>query len=326
MTGLALLQADARRLPLADASVHCVVTSPPYWQQRDYGTAEQLGREPVHDCLGWATGARCGACYVCRMVEAFAEVWRVLRPEGTTWLNLGDTYASGGWGGGYGAFIDDFPGRVETAKSKSGYRAAPAGLKDKDLAGIPWRVALALQAAGWVLRSDIIWAKPNPMPSSIHDRPTTAHEHIFLLAKQRHYYYDHDAVREPATGKPQRRLAERKPRAGHRAPQTYSTATLATEPEHDSPDGRRNLRTVWTEPVGRYSGAHFAAFPERLVEPCILAGCPRGGVVLDPFAGSGTTGRVALRLGRSAILCDLSREYLTTCARERTSGIQVDLL
>jgi DNA modification methylase len=189
-----LVNANALQIPLADQSVHCVVTSPPYWALRDYGTPGQLGLEPLHDCLGWATSDNCGACYVCHMRAVFAEVWRVLRDDGTLWLNLGDSYnGSGGAGGDYN------PGGLKAGQPKyPGHRGA--GLKVKDLVGIPWRVAFALQADGWYLRSDIIWAKPNPMPESVTDRPTKAHEYLFLFSKSPKYYYDAHAIRENGEG------------------------------------------------------------------------------------------------------------------------------
>jgi site-specific DNA-methyltransferase (adenine-specific) len=219
------------------------------------------------------------------MVKVFREVRRVLRDDGTLWLNLGDSYASGGRGGGVKGE------RGEKQRSNKGAllgpKRAPDGFKSKDLVGIPWRVAFALHADGWYLRSDIIWHKPNPMPESVTDRPTKAHEYLFLLAKSERYYYDIAAIREP-----------------------FADA-LQSDP---SANGGRNRRTVWTVTPQPYRGAHFAVMPEALVEPCILAGSRRGNRVLDPFAGSGTVGVVALRHGRRFIGMELNPDY---CAMAR---------
>jgi DNA modification methylase len=277
-----IVQAEARALPLRDGCVNCVVTSPPYWGLRDYHAAAQIGLEPTP------------AAYVAALVAVFREVWRVLRDDGTVWLNLGDSYAAQG----VMSARRDHSGDTFFATHSQGSRMATAGVtrtlgaKPKDLVGIPWRVAFALQADGWYLRSDIIWHKPNPMPESCRDRPTKAHEYVFLLAKSARYAYDAGAIREAV----QVSTIERS-RYGQLA--------------GDNETGR-NKRSVWTIPTLPYSGAHFATMPEALVEPCILAGCPVGGLVLDPFLGSGTVGAVAERLGRRWVGCDLTYHALST--------------
>jgi DNA modification methylase len=281
---------------LPDESVHCVVTSPPYWGLRDYGVADQLGLEPTPEQ------------YVENMVAVFREVRRVLRSDGTVWLNLGDSYASGEIGrhDGYN------PTRANgtTTRKPFGERrqgTLDTGLKPKDLVGIPWRVAFALQADGWYLRSDVIWSKPNPMPESVTDRPTKSHEYVFLLAKSPRYYFDADAVRETALQPAGEAIAT----GQHKVHDTRGNGAsrLTTLGTNQGAAGR-NIRTVWTVATQPYPGAHFAVFPEKLIEPCILAGCPVDGVVLDPFGGSGTTARVANRLSRRAVLIDLNPDYL----------------
>jgi DNA modification methylase len=269
-------------------SVQAIVTSPPYWGLRDYGNPGQLGQEPTPDA------------YVAAMVEVFREAKRVLRDDGTLWLNLGDTYSAQRWTGkGEGQPIN---------KKKDGHRdlnlVRESGLPDKNLVGIPWKVAFALQADGWILRSEIIWHKPGVMPEPVTDRPTRAHEQIFLFAKQQKYHYDHEAIKEPAvTG------------AWDALPPIGGKKLLGENgnPKHSgnqpASDGMRNKRDVWTISIKPYAGAHFATFPPDLIEPCILAGAPVGGVVLDPFGGSGTTGMVANRLSRKAVLIELNPEY-----------------
>jgi len=253
-------------------SVNCCVTSPPYFGLRDYGIDGQIGLEDTPKA------------FVAKMVEVFREVRRVLRDDGTCWLNLGDSYAgSGGAGtqftkGGIAATGVEAPSTYKDAKHTPARKLD--GLKPKDLIGIPWKVAFALQADGWYLRQDIIWHKPNPMPESVRDRCTKAHEYIFLLTKSNKYWYDSDAVREDCVA--------------------ANKAGNAT----------RNRRSVWSINTKPYKGAHFATFPQKLVEPCVLAGCPAGGVVLDPFGGSGTTAAVAVDNGRKAVLCELNEEYI----------------
>ena len=249
---------------LPDGSVHCCVTSPPYYGLRDYGVAGQIGLEETPEA------------YVAKLVDVFREVRRVLRDDGTLWVNLGDSYAAGGGTGKPGPNAT-----VGNTLSGCQYRAlTPVGLASKNLLGIPWRVAFALQADGWILRQDIIWHKPNPMPESVKDRCTKAHEYLFLLAKKPRYWFDANAIREPQKESSLKRLL---PGA--------------------------NRRSVWSICPRPYKGAHFAVFPPALVEPCIKAGCPAGGTVLDPFGGSGTTGQVAKSLGRNAILIELNHAY-----------------
>jgi DNA modification methylase len=266
-------------------SVNCVVTSPPYWGLRDYGEPGQLGLEPTPEA------------YVAAMVDVFREVRRVLRSDGTVWLNLGDSYAQSANTGGTASI----QGSAKRVGAMNGHtRAIPFGLKPKDLVGIPWRVAFALQADGWYLRSDIIWSKPNPMPESVTDRPTKSHEYLFLLTKSPRYWYDADAVREPHLQVTLDRI-EKPLHQRHPDNVGVGIPPVATG---------RNIRSVWTVATQPYPGAHFATFPPKLIEPCIKAGCPEQGVVLDPFAGSGTTGMVAQSLSRRAVLIDLSMDYL----------------
>ena len=282
---------------LPDSCVHTCVTSPPYFGLRDYGMEGQIGLEDTPEA------------FVARLVEVFREVRRVLRDDGTLWLNLGDSYntqnsgAKNGIGASYGRTIDkeghDRPSRAATGIRRS----LQEGLKPKDLIGIPWRVAFALQADGWYLRQDIIWAKPNPMPESVTDRCTKAHEYIFLFSKSPKYYFDHLAMKEPGVWP-----AGTKGAKGSAARQA-EVGVNARPPEYKIYDGLRNKRSVWTVTTKPFKGAHFATFPPDLIEPCVLAGCPVGGTVLDPFGGSGTTAGVALKHGRNAILCELNPDY-----------------
>lgn len=290
-----LIQADARHIPLHEQSVHCVVTSPPYWGLRDYGIAGQLGLEATPEE------------YVATLVTVFREVRRVLRDDGTVWLNLGDSYAANR------SYQVRDNKHVDVGNTMAS--SVPPGLKPKDLIGIPWRVAFALQADGWWLRSDIIWAKPNPMPESVTDRPTKAHEYIFLLSKSERYYYDAEAVKEPATSPLNSRLP------APRGSEPYAVASgVGRTPQlfTRKNDGSRNRRTVWTLATQPYKGAHFATFPEKLIEPCVKAGCPVGGFVLDPFVGSGTTLAVAQALGRHGVGLELKWDYLKL-AQERVA-------
>lgn len=294
---------------LESDSVDCAVTSPPYWGLRDYGHDGQLGLEPTPEA------------YTQNMVGVFREVRRVLKPTGTLWLNLGDSYAQGGSGGqsasstlkgnGHGGGKKLSP-YLQEQNGKQVSRRAPEGLKPKDLVGIPWRVAFALQADGWYLRQDIIWHKPNPMPESVTDRCTKAHEYLFLMAKSERYFYDHEAVKEEAvsTAPSGNGFAGRQGGAAH-----MPMGGGEGSDERWQPGGKRNRRDVWTIPTKPFKGAHFAVMPEVLVEPCILAGCPVGGLVLDPFTGSGTVGAVAVRLGRRFIGCELNPEYAAMARR-----------
>lgn len=292
-------------------SVDCCVTSPPYFGLRDYGHEGQMGLEESPEA------------YVHAQVGLFREVCRVLKPMGTLWLNLGDTYvrSPNKGGSGPGGKNADYSDTYTTAQSarvgsidgavgradRPGSRASDPSLKTKDLIGIPWRVAFALQADGWYLRSDIIWAKPNPMPESVTDRPTKSHEYLFLLTKSERYYFDHEAIKEDAV----RGAAGSTFNTGKTAEHQLGRSSTAERVE----DGKRNRRDVWTIPTKPFKGAHFAVMPEALVEPCILAGCPEGGTVLDPFTGSGTVGAVALRLGRRFIGCELNPDYAEMAQR-----------
>lgn len=319
-----LVNANSLNIPLRDQCVQMAVTSPPYWGLRDYGVEGQLGLEATLEE------------FVEQMVRVFREVWRVLREDGTLWLNLGDSYSGGGRGGNG----DEITGRAKNASQCSHFIAG----KPKDLVGIPWRVAFALQADGWYLRSDIIWSKPNPMPESVTDRPTKAHEYLFLLSKRAHYYYDAEAVREPVSGNTHARISQdlaaqvgsfranggNKTNGPMKAVLRGSSRKLAEEGSGIKANrsmesalalqvSNRNMRSVWEIPTAPYSGTHFATFPPALVEPCIKAGSKPGDMILDPFAGSGTTLLVARKLGRQAVGMDLSYSYLHDQARNRLS-------
>lgn len=282
---------ELRKMPAG--YVYTCVTSPPYWGLRDYGEDDQLGLEPTPDE------------YVARLVGIMAEVKRVLRDDGTLWLNLGDSYAGGAGGRGDGnSEIGRADGTTGRPSQKHNGKRIPRrveSLKPKDLVGVPWRMAFALQADGWYLRSDIIWVKPNPMPESVTDRPTKSHEYIFLLTKQARYYYDAEAIAEMSSGLTGGAFGPNNPKG---------TLRQDTGRERPPDSGKRNRRTVWTVPTQPYSGAHFAVFPPKLIEPCIRAGCPAGGIVLDPFLGSGTTAAVAKSLGRDYIGIELNAEYI----------------
>jgi len=344
---------------LPDGFAHTCVTSPPYWGLRDYGHDGQIGLEETPDA------------YVERMVAVFREVRRVLRDDGTLWLNLGDSYATGA------GKVGDRPGGGAQGDGWQGAKTSPnrlpiEGLKPKDLVGIPWRVAFALQADGWYLRSDIIWHKPNPMPESVTDRPTKAHEYVFLMSKSPRYYYDADAIKERSfTGS----------NAVNRAARVHATGGAITGGTSDiqTRSETKNKRSVWTVTTRPFSGAHFACYPPELIKPCIAAGCPettcaicgapwiritqrivdrvspskryegtskrndadsprvtshretlgweptcehnergQGGIVLDPFFGSGTTGMVAESLGRRWFGIELNPEY-EPLIRQRTA-------
>jgi site-specific DNA-methyltransferase (cytosine-N4-specific) len=245
-----------------DNTFQCCITSPPYWGLRDYGIKNQIGAEMVLDD------------YIHNLVLIFREVFRVLKADGTLWLNIGDSYTSGGrtW-------------RDSDKKNKGrgmNYRApTPVGLKPKDLIGVPWRLAFALQADGWHLRSDIIWHKPNCQPESVKDRPTRSHEYLFLLSKSEKYYYDFEAIIEPT--------AER--------------------------NGSKNRRTVWSINTTPFKDAHFAVFPPSLIKPCVLAGSKKDAIVLDPFLGSGTVGEVSLAAGRKCVGIELNPDYIRLAKR-----------
>lgn len=278
---------------LPSESIHCCVTSPPYWGLRDYGVDGQIGLEKTPDE------------YVEKLVNVFREVKRVLKNDGTVWLNLGDSYAGGGQGGHADGKVSKL---VQYPHVKKPFEI---GLKPKDLVGIPWRVAFALQADGWYLRSDIIWHKPNPMPESVTDRPTKSHEYIFLLAKSQKYYFDNESVGSPIQEDTAERYKSGWNGDGMRGfpsgPQNHIKKFM--DPENKKREWS-NIRSVWTVTTKPFKEAHFATFPEKLIIPCIKAGCPKGGVVLDPFSGSGTTGVVAEKLGREYIGIELNPQYI----------------
>jgi DNA modification methylase len=281
-------------------SVQCCITSPPYYGLRDYQMDGQLGLEDTP------------SAYVARMVEGFREVRRVLADDGTLWLNLGDSYANDDkWGGSTGGkHVAALHGKTSLGRGRT-----TTGLAPKNLIGIPWRVAFALQDDGWVLRQDIIWHKPNPMPESVTDRCTKAHEYLFLFAKQTRYSYDHEAVREEAADiRGTVRFSNRRAIGGMGIIATGNEGKKSSS--QDARKKHRNRRSVWTIATQPYAGAHFAVMPPALVAPCILAGCPEGGTVLDPFVGSGTVVAEAVRRNRHGIGIDLNPDYLTL-ARER---------
>ena len=342
---------------LADGSARCCVTSPPYWGLRDYGTGTWEGGDDgcdhrkVSDPDAGVRGSglqggkgsnghqqegfksKCGKCgarrvdrqlgleptpdeYVARMVGVFREVRRVLRDDGTLWLNLGDTYAA------------NRSYQVTDNKHKpvgnEGSMSVPDGLKPKDLVGIPWLLAFALRADGWYLRSDIIWSKPNPMPESVTDRPTKAHEYIFLLSKSQRYYFDAQAVREASVGRwnSMETFGTARPKAAAANTDLQRTQFAHTTHHEDRVRTGRHVRSVWTIPTQPYADAHFAAFPEALPERCIRAGSAVGDTVLDPFAGSGTTLLVACRLGRNAVGCELNPAYAAMAERRIGAGLR----
>ena len=268
------------------------VTSPPYFGLRDYGHEGQLGLEETPEE------------YIKAMVEVFRCVWDVLEDDGTLWLNIGDSYNNFRTQMSPGQSVhgrDKLNGKPDVNSKKRGVN----GLKEKDLIGIPWMMAFALRADGWYLRQDIIWHKPNPMPESVTDRCTKAHEYIFLMSKSQKYYYDADAIKEPLKGEPETR---NKNAEGYQANYAHGERFSKGERVFGA-DGMANKRSVWSVPVKPYHGAHFAVFPSDLIEPCILAGAPVGGIVLDPFMGSGTTAQVAQNLGRQYLGCELNPAY-----------------
>lgn len=309
---------DVLRQMIADGvKVQTIVTSPPYWGLRDYGVKGQLGLEPTL------------REFLANQVEVFELAKQVLSDDGTAWVNMGDSYANN-------RGTQPAPTNTGNKEGHAGGQSVPHGLKPKDLIGQPWRLAFALQDAGWWLRSDIIWHKPNPMPESCKDRPTKAHEYLFLLAKSEKYHFDFEAFQEPVTGNAHARRSDRPIGGWDTGPGMHDTVAFNTPKARGVTFGHgsdaevrqrgrvknnasmdaalietratRNRRTVWTIPTQGYEGAHFATFPEALVEPCILAGCPVGGVVLDIYFGSGTTGQVSQQLGRQFIGIDLNRK------------------
>jgi DNA modification methylase len=265
------------------------VTSPPYYGLRDYGHDGQIGLEETPEE------------YIAAMVEVFRCVWDVLEDDGTLWLNIGDSYAGSGKGPAGNLGVTNDERNMTHTKSSL---LVPQNCKPKDLIGIPWMLAFALRADGWYLRQDIIWHKPNPMPESVQDRCTKAHEYIFLMSKSPKYYYDHESIKEMASAKSEGiRFGGNK--YGDNDDPKYATKSGNVSKEYE----KANKRSVWTVPVKPYAGAHFAVFPTDLIEPCILAGAAAGGIVLDPFMGSGTTAQVAQHLGRQYLGCELNPAY-----------------
>jgi len=311
-----ILQGDSLEVlkTLPAESIQMCVTSPPYYGLRDYGVDGQIGLEADPEE------------YIAKLVAVFAEVRRTLKPDGVLWVNIGDSYAGSGKGG------QSEQKRSDNWQPKYGNKGFLYGLKPKDLIGIPWLLAFALRADGWYLRSDIIWSKPNPMPESVTDRPTKSHEYIFLLSKSAKYYYDAEAIKEAAKYSIDERIARvnenhksipdnKKNVIRQRKPAGWDTRQGAHGAFHR--EGRaqnieyttthvlnRNKRSVWTVATQPFKQAHFATFPPDLIKPCILAGSREGDTVLDPFAGSGTTGMVAEQYGRNSVLIELNPEYI----------------
>ena len=286
---------------MQDGSVDCIVTSPPYYGLRDYGVKGQIGLEDTPQQ------------YIERLKSVFKECRKVLKDSGTLWVNIGDSY----WGSGSRGY--DFTGKfTEVSEVQAGSKGTidlsnipklvgnKDGYKNKDLIGIPWMLAFALRNDGWYLRQDIIWAKPNPMPESVKDRCVKSHEYIFLLTKKRQYWFDYKAIQEDAVCKEDRR-------AGGGGGDSHAQMSFVKISE------KRNKRDVWEVSTSPFKGAHFATFPKELITPCILAGCPKGGTVLDPFFGSGTTGVVAIETGRHFVGIELNPEYVKI-AQDRIKG------
>jgi DNA modification methylase len=315
-----IIEGDCREVlkELPDQSVNCIVTSPPYFGLRDYGVENQMGLEPTP------------AEFVEALVGVLREARRVLRDDGTLWLNLGDSYA----GAGYSNHANT--GGDQRSDGGKQTHMTGSGLKNKDLIGIPWRVAFALQADGWYLRQDIIWHKPNPMPESVRDRCTKAHEYIFLLSKSPTYYFDHMAIRTPLAASSVARLSQpnlENQEGSDRVPGKTNGKMKAVRfggnkyGDDDREESRTksgnewkestgaNKRSVWSVSTKPFKEAHFATFPPDLIEPCVLAGCPEGGTVLDPFFGAGTTGLVCQRTNRNCIGIELNPEYYDIAAK-----------
>lgn len=310
---------------LPSDSVDCCVTSPPYYALRDYGVDGQIGLEETPEA------------YIDRLVEVFREVRRVLKNNGTLWVNIADSYAGSGKGAA------SYPENAKKYKqgtsrgmlgAEKTTKAKTPGIKQKDLIGIPWMLAFGLRADGWYLRQDIIWQKPNAMPESVKDRCTKCHEYVFLLSKSKTYYFDGEAIKEPCVGfdksSPRGSKGTFTPNAGRRKGNNRSFRGGGVYTNNRSFDnsadkekktvgnvpnetGVRNRRSVWSVSTHGFSGAHFATFPRKLIEPCILAGCPVGGTVLDPFIGSGTTAEVAQDLGRNCIGIDINESTYAFC-------------
>lgn len=326
-----ILTGDCRDVlrTLPDESVHCVVTSPPYWRQRDYKMAGQLGLEPTPED------------YIADLTAIFSDVRRVLRSDGTCWINIGDKWASGGNGGG-GKWMVERGHAWDHAKGAKGWRKPPVGYKDKDLVGLPFMLAFAMRADGWFWRQCNVWAKPNGMPESVQDRSTISHEYVLHFSKRNDYWYDSDAALTPPAPATETRLAQNvdaqagsarangggktngpmkavgrasdKQRGHTRRHAGFNDRWDAKERGDQIANGS-NLRSVWWVSPAQYRDAHYAVMPDRIAEICMVAGCPEGGTVLDPFGGAGTTGLVADRLGRNAILIELNPEYAVMAER-----------
>jgi DNA modification methylase len=324
VTARVLVGDNRKRLAELDAgSVQCVVTSPPYWGLRDYGQEDQIGLESTPEE------------FVEELCLVFDEVWRVLADDGTLWLNLGDTYCTipHGSKGVNAPQSFEHKGSQNRGQDRNGAatsggghanRKPLPGLKHKDLVGIPWRVAFALQERGWYLRQDIIWAKPNPMPESVTDRCTKSHEYIFLLTKKPQYYFDNVSIKEPVSEVSLKRAEY----AFHSDRPSTKNASMGGAGIHTekmgsrfvNPEGR-NKRDVWNVATKPYAEAHFATYPPELILPCILAGSKEGDLILDPFSGSGTTGQVAMQLGRNYVGCELNPEYASLSEKRLTDAI-----
>lgn len=318
---------------LPDNCIDCCVTSPPYYGLRNYGHSDQIGLEKTPEI------------YVDNLVRVFEQVRRVLKPQGTLWLNLGDSYAGSTMTGGTKS-LDGDGNKDKTRMFKKAY-LVPRDCKPKDLIGIPWMVAFALRAAGWYLRSDIIWHKSNPMPESVTDRPTKSHEYIFLMSKSQKYYYDYEAIQENGItieNRPSGVVREREynynskrnnnPDAyksnNHenlqdKGQQPHTLHKNRLNPDNEEVYPVRNKRSVWTVTTKPYKGAHFATFPQELIIDCIKAGCLPGGIVLDPFSGANTTGITARKLGRNYISIELNPKYiaLSKAREEKELGLLI---
>lgn len=285
---------------LDDGVIKTCVTSPPYWGLRDYGNDGQLGLESKP------------SEFVENLCRVFDEVWRVLADDGTVWVNLGDSYA--------GASLSRASnnGRAGYGNPREGtFSRLGNGLKHKELVGIPWRFAFAMQDRGWYLRQDIIWAKPNPMPESVTDRCTKSHEYVFLFSKQPKYFFDNEAIKEKALTEP---VARDKNEEGYQADYPGGDRFSAGARVYGA-DGMRNKRSVWNVGVASFKDAHFAVYPPALIEPCVKAGSAEGDTVLDPFSGSGTTGEVALKLGRNYVGCELNPDYAKLSEKRITDAL-----
>lgn len=307
-----ILQGDSLEVlkTLPDNIIDCCITSPPYFGLRDYGVEGQIGLEETPEQ------------YINKLVDIFHEVKRVLKDDGTLWVNIGDSYAGGAgrWGGS--DFLSDkqISNNGSLSQIPVSKKWQHKTIKSKDLIGIPWMLAFALRADGWYLRQDIIWHKPNPMPESVTDRCTKSHEYIFLLSKSQKYYFDYEAIKEDAKTKPTKR---NKHAEGYQADYAKGDRFSPGERVYGA-DGRRNKRDVWSVPVKPCKEAHFATFPEELIKPCILAGCEVDGVVLDPFFGSGTTGMVAQKYNRNYLGIELNPDYISI-ANKRNSNVQLSI-